>query len=328
MAIITKWDASGNITWQKSLIKTGGFSVFYNAVAIDSSNNIYAVGNDTNNNKAIITKWDTAGNVVWQNNIGSGNDYFYGVACDSSGNIYAVGMTGSSGDGFITKWNSSGTLTWQRTLGTTSYQEGFNAVACDSSGNIYAIGYEAGSTSGNNDEAFITKWDSSGNLTWQNKITNNSTGYIDRFNGVTVDSSGNIYVSGYVNISGRAAPYVTKWSASGALTWQRDLYDSTSGAQYTAVTCDPSGNVYPVGYMSGSECLISKWISDPSSVPNGSLVGTGLTNLAVQTPTYSVTSPALTVATPTLATAAAGLTAGNPGLSASTTTLTRNYSSF
>jgi uncharacterized delta-60 repeat protein len=331
-AFITKWDSSGNLTWQRRI---GGSSTdLFQGVACDASGNIYAVGNEYSSNpgysNAFITKWDASGNLIWQRKIGGSNhDYFCDVTIDASGNIYAVGdeysSTGTNNEAFITKWDASGNLTWQRKLGGSN-GDYFYGVTSDSSGNIYAVGYE--NSSNGVFEALITKWDASGNLTWQRKLGGQ---YDDYFYGVTSDSSGNIYAVGYSVISSNDEALITKWGSSGNLTWQRKIGGSVID-RFRGVTVDTSGNIYAVGSENTSvgthDALITKWSSDVTNLPNGSLVGSGMTLLSIATPTLTVATPTLTASTPTLTAATTTLTASITTLSAATPIHTRYFSTF
>jgi uncharacterized delta-60 repeat protein len=273
-AYITKWDSSGNLTWQRRIGGSGDDVA--TGVIVDASGNIYAVGYESTstnsfNYEALITKWDASGNLTWQRKIGGNdNDIFYGVTVDSSGNIYAAGVDKSSAannEAFITKWGASGNLTWQRRIGGSN-SDYFYGITTDTSGNIYAVGNEISSNSNNNFEAFITKWDASGNLIWQRKIGGNQ---IDCFYGVACDSSGNIYAAGYeISSNGtNAEAFITKWDASGNLTWQKKIGGSNTD-KFFGVTTDTSGNIYAVGseYSSigGQEAFITKWSSSGTCV--------------------------------------------------------------
>jgi len=155
------------------------------------------------------------------------NDRGTGIAVDSSGNIYATGsfrgtadfdpgqdtfeITAAGGsDIFVTKLNASGTLVWVSPMGGTSddgmaTDENGPSVTVDDSGNVYATGsFEdsadfdptAGSftlMSNGNQDIFITKLDSDGNLVWAKGI--GGTGD-DEGLGIDLDSVGNVYTTG------------------------------------------------------------------------------------------------------------------------------------
>ena len=73
-----------------------------------------------------------------------------------------------------------------------------NSIAIDSSDNIYITGYTYGDLGGNtnsgNSDAFLAKYNTSGNNQWT-KLLGTSSGTVG--NGIGVDSSGNIYFSGF-----------------------------------------------------------------------------------------------------------------------------------
>ena len=95
--------------------------------------------------------------------------------------------------------SSDNSTTWSGTqqLGTSSGEVGYG-VTVDSSGNIYVTGRTGGAldsiaNSGSSD-IFLVKYDSTGEKLWTKLLGTSSDDY--GF-GVTVDSSDNIYVTGY-----------------------------------------------------------------------------------------------------------------------------------
>jgi len=88
--------------------------------------------------------------------------------------------------------SSSAAGTYQ--LATNDYA---NGVATDSSGNVYVTGSTRGGLDGTNagsSDLFVVKYNSSGTKQWTKQL---GTSGIDSTNGVTTDSSGNVYVTGY-----------------------------------------------------------------------------------------------------------------------------------
>ena len=83
-------------------------------------------------------------------------------------------------------------------VGDPASDEG-NGVAVDSSDNIYVSGWTRGKldTYAGGDDAIVIKYNSSGTKQWTRQFGSNSS---DIGAGVTVDSSGNIYMTG--NTSG------------------------------------------------------------------------------------------------------------------------------
>ena len=174
-------------------------------------------------------------------------EYGYGVAYDSSGNVYIAGYTNSAGAGgnelLIAKYNSSGTIQWQRTLGTgTAYRhdDSGRMIAVDSSGNVYVNGTT--NFTGGYDSMMIAKYNSSGTLQWQKTFGDSNTQ--ERGHGITVDSSGNVFVCGETT-KGVNGALVAKLNSSGTLQWQRTL----DASLFYEVVVDSSDNVYVGGYL-------------------------------------------------------------------------------
>jgi hypothetical protein len=142
----------------------------------------------------------------WSKQLGtSSTDSGWGVTSDSSDNIYVTGLTYGGLDGntnsghfdmFLVKYDSSETKQWTKQLGTSSRDDG-QGVITDSSDNIYVTGQTRGDLDGNTNlgytDIFLVKYDSSGTKQWTKQLGTSST---DEGEGVTTDSSGNIYVTG------------------------------------------------------------------------------------------------------------------------------------
>ena len=203
-ALITKYDTSGTIQWQRSLGGSG--TERGQGIAVDSSGNVYVTGYITSQgaggNDAIIAKYNTSGTIQWQRILGgASSEIGYGIAVDSSGNVYVAGSTASQGaggnDAIIAKYNTSGTIQWQRSLGGAG-DDVFYGIAVDGSGNLYVTGLTNSQGAGGND-ALITKYDTSGTIQWQRSLGGSGT---ERGQGIAVDSSGNVYVTGYITSQG------------------------------------------------------------------------------------------------------------------------------
>lgn len=91
-------------------------------------------------------------------------------------------------------------ITALASAGGTSYDEG-NGIAVDASGNVYVTGSYNGTatfgtttkTSAGGEDIFVAKYNSSGVLQWVQSAGGTSE---DWGNGIAVDGSGNVYVTG------------------------------------------------------------------------------------------------------------------------------------
>ncbi len=151
--------------------------------------------------------------------------------------------------------SSADGLTGTYQLATNDYA---NGVATDSSGNVYVTGGTKGGLDGNtsagNTDLFVVKYNSSGTKQWTKQL--GSSG-LDSANGITIDSSGNVYVTGMTfggldwNTSAGANDlFVVKYNSSGTKQWTEQL-GSASSDFANGVATDSSGNVYVAGVTYG-----------------------------------------------------------------------------
>jgi hypothetical protein len=136
------------------------------------------------------------------------------------------GLDGNTNSGnrdlILVKYYDNGTKQWTQQLGTSSNDVGYG-VTVDSSDNLYVTGYTAGGLDGNTNsggnDLFLVKYNSSGTKQWTQQLGSSSgdIGY-----GVTVDSSDNIYVTGYTfggldgnTSSGSDDLFLVKYNSSG-----------------------------------------------------------------------------------------------------------------
>ena len=200
--------------------------------------------------------------VDWVRRVGTLNlDEAFGVAVDASG-AYVVGDT--SGplpdqdqikglDAYIRKYDLSGNVLWTRQFGT-AFDDQARGVAVDATG-VYVVGVRGASladrTDLNNYDAFIRKYDASGNLLWDHSIASIGTLQNDYATSVAVDSGG-IYVAGYTAgtlagqvPSGDTDGFVQKYDSSGSLIWTRQFGQKTSDYA-TGIAINASG-LYVIG---------------------------------------------------------------------------------
>ncbi|MFX1350555.1 MAG: SBBP repeat-containing protein [Promethearchaeota archaeon] len=283
-AFIAKFDSAGNsllnITWGGGGFERG------NDIALDDSNNIYITGNTESFGAgyydAFIAKYDSAGNsllnITWG---GSDSDSGTDIALDDSGNIYITGGTESFGGGqrnaFIAKFDSAGNSLLNITWGGGGWDYA-HSIVLDDSGNIYITG-GTGSFGAGSDDAFIAKYDSTGNsllnITW-------GRSKVDSGNSIALDDSGNIYITGSTENfgAGHYDAFIAKYDSAGNsllnITWGGSDSDSGRG-----IVLDASGNIYITGrtYSFGAgqcDAFIAKYDSAGNSLLNITWGGGGL----------------------------------------------------
>jgi len=221
-------------------------------VAADSSDNVYTFGTTGSTGAGgldfLLAKYNSGGTIQWQRVLG-GTSYEFGhaVIVDSSNSVYTVGYTSSTGAGsqdvLLAKYNSGGTIQWQRVLGGTSTDRGYS-IAVDSADNLYVAGVVNSAGAGFSD-CLLAKYNSSGTIQWQRALGKTN---FEQANGVTVDSSDNVYVTGYTSSTGAGNGdfLLAKYNSSGTIQWQRVLGGTSADIAYS-VTTDSSDNVYAFG---------------------------------------------------------------------------------
>lgn len=207
-------------------------------------------------------------------------DEGYAISIDAAGNTYSTGyFTGSASFGtttltssgstdlFLTKTDNQGNYVWAIKAGGSGSDRGLN-IQADAQGNSYVTGYFYGTatfgtqqiTSSGNQDVFIAKYDNTGTLLWVVKAGGNGA---DIGNGITVDNSGNVIVTGefkgtatfgttsLTSAGTNSDAFITKLNSSGIFQWT----EQGSGPltiKGIDVASDNQGNIYTTGQFSGN----------------------------------------------------------------------------
>jgi len=128
---------------------------------------------------------------------------------------------------------------WISTFGGVNDTEG-NKVAVDSADNVLLSGNIQTAGAGLRD-LLITKTNSLGDLQWARALGGSST---DGGEGITVDSSDNVIVTGFTESDGAGGEdiLIAKYNSSGTLQWDRTLGGSGTDTGYGVAT-DSSDNI-------------------------------------------------------------------------------------
>jgi hypothetical protein len=245
-----------------------------NAIVVDNFGNIYVTGyssgSGTNWDYSTI-KYDSAGVQQWvQRYNGPGNfyDVAYAISADDLGFIYVTGGSyGSSGNyDFLTiKYSSSGDTVWTRRYnGPRNALDKAYAIVLDDTGNVYITGESEGSTGthGIFEDYATIKYSTDGTFRWVARY-NGPIGDYDRANAITIDDSGNVYVTGTSDggSSGSGDPYfdyaTLKYNNRGDVQWiKRYKGFGTSNDEAKAIEVDITGNVFVTGFSYGNYLTI------------------------------------------------------------------------
>lgn len=280
-----------NWTW---VSRGGGSTADYGrALAIDNLGNQYVVGHFTGtayfggsglssagDTDIFIGKLDPSGMWLWAKRAGgTAGDAGLGVATDNAGNIYVSGYfqgTATFGtttltsfgmlDIFTAKLDGAGNWLWVAQAGGPGDDYG-HGIIVDSLGYIHLTGCFTGYASFGGiyptysglTDIFVATLSPSGS--WTSCVS--AYGYDNDYgHGITLDSSGNTYVTGTIKGlsffgsytlmgAGAADIFVAKLSPTGTWLWARQA-GGTGDEDCQSVALDASGNVYIAGLFAGT----------------------------------------------------------------------------
>lgn len=231
---------------------------------------------------------------------GSNSDEGHDITVDEAGNSYVTGETYSSnfpstsgafdntynggypGDAFVIKLNNAGTSLVYSTFLGGSYPDRGYGISIDNAGNSYVTGYTfspnfpttpgAFDTSRDSHDGFIVKLNASGTGLVYSTFLGGSEG--EGGDAITVDQTGNAYVSGYTLSSDfPITPGAFDASYNGACSSDEDCLDifiaklNENGTRLTystflggndddrstSIALDSEGSVYVTGFTSSSD---------------------------------------------------------------------------
>ena len=300
-ALILKYNPSGVPIWGRWI---DGLSIDKSTeMKVDAAGNVYVVGycadvlgeiatvlgpKPGSGTAAFLIKYNTTGTPLWGKWIdGSGSDVGMSIALDTSGNVYVTGNAGSElqseivailgakpGGGagiFIIQYTSSGVALWGRWIDSVNTDNAI-MITTDTLDNLYIAGTASGDLQADiasvipatplYTNRFILKFNSSHVPLWGKWIdTVTSAG-----GGITVDTSGNLYVTGNCQAtttslgsewngimsskpSGIMDAFLIKYNSSGAPQWGKWI-EGSAASYGQRVVVDAINNVYMVGYAS------------------------------------------------------------------------------
>lgn len=245
------------------------------------------IGTDTlpafGNWDMFILKLDSAGHHVWAKGIGgSTDDRAYGITTDANGNVLVTGFYSSTVDFnpgpavnylasnpssnsvFILKLDAAGNYLWAKGIvGAGGGEISGSSIATNRDGEIYTTGYFSGTADFDVStlpadtfkltapgvwwatDSYVAKYDSLGNFVWAFQIGGAN---VDRGKGITADTSGNIWSTGYfgsgnVDFDPTAGTFVQAGSGTSNVYVQK-IYESLASGVITFQS-EPHLLLYP-----------------------------------------------------------------------------------
>lgn len=270
-------DATNNI------LLTGSYGYYGTAVDFGGGALPLSGGTSAWQNDVYVAKLSPDGNYIWAKGYGGqGDDLAGGLAVDGNGDVAVIGsfqQTVSFGGGsftsagnydvFVAKYSgANGSHLWSCSGGGSSADKGY-AIAFDPNGNVVATGYFSGNANIGGSALsspynqglpaiFLAKFTSAGTALW-------SRGFIPYVsygqatgNGVAVDGTGNIVLTGCVcGAVGFDGAYpgggdmdilLAKFSPTGGTIWVKS-YGSSGNDSGNAVSVGAENNILATGFF-------------------------------------------------------------------------------
>jgi len=255
-----KYFPNGDTAWVRRYNGPSNDYDYANALATDGSGNVYVTGTiivSYENYDYATIKYYPDGDTAWvrsYNGPGNGYDYASAITVDDSGNVYVTGSSVGSGTSYdyaIIKYYPNGNTAWvKRYNGPGNSEDWTRAVALDSSGNVYVTGGSDGITT-SLDYATI-KYYPNGDTAWVRRY-NGEKNLRDRAHAIVVDGSGNVYVTGFNELSTPYDYVSIKYYPNGDTAWVRGYKGAGiwSSAGYD-LAVDDFGNVYVIASSVGT----------------------------------------------------------------------------
>jgi uncharacterized delta-60 repeat protein len=305
--LVIKLDSSGNLSWAKII---GGTSYDYGRSIQQTSDGGYVITGYTQSFGAgyydvFVIKLNSSGNLSWAKTIGgklgdSGNS----IQQTSDGGYVITGGTSSFGAGeddvFVIKLDSSGNLSWAKTIGGTNYDYGYSIQQTSDGG--YVITGKTSSFGTGEDDVFVIKLDSSGNLSWAKTIGGTDD---DRGLSIQQTSDGGYVITGYTSSfgAGYGDAFVIKLDSSGNLSWAKtmggtnydvgySIHQTSDGGYIITGSTEFSRRVY--GYI-----FVIK-LDSSGDIPGCSYISSASPSIQSVTPSVASISPTLTSVTPSI----------------------------
>lgn len=256
--------ATGAVIWQHTY-NNGGTDTA-TSIAVDGSGDIYVAGYAVNGVKGddfLIIKYPSAGSTpTWVElyddaSYPNNNNRIMSISAGSGG-IAVTGYTwnGADFDILTRKYGFDKTLvrSWRYSSAGSRDDRGV-ALKLDPSGNVIVTGFA--SNASNNTDIYTVKYNpASDTPQWTQIYDGNGN---DEPKGLWVDSSGDVYVTGYTTtLSGNQDFFTVRYSSAGAELW-KSIVDAGNGAADipVGIVVDNAvdGGVFVTGYSnaSGSE---------------------------------------------------------------------------
>ena len=220
-----KYSPTGQVLWALNYGPQGS-SVSLGGLVLDPMGNILICGGQKDSAStwdALLMKYRPSGELAWAKTYDTSerDNSSAGIDCGAAGETYSVGSyldTVPRERCVTVKCDSLGGKLWMAVFADTALEEWLDHVSIDEDGNAVAIGKYIGSST---DYDYLTiKYDSAGETLWTRRY-DGPVHADDEASAVVVDSTGNVYVTGYAYVASGVHPNVAtvKYAPDGEQLW-------------------------------------------------------------------------------------------------------------
>ncbi len=289
---ILKTDSNGNVIWQNTIGGSLDDKLISIHQTVDSG---YIVGGISKSNVSWdktayckgeydywIVKTNSVGVITWQKTIGGNNDdILSSIEQTNDGGFILSGHSVSNisgdksenckggSDYWIVKTSSFGVIQWQKTIGGSGYE--FAHKICQSADGGYLVsGYSNSNISGDKTENsnggsdfWLVKFDSLGNILWQNTIGGNNEDYLTSIvqtkdSGFIIGGSSHSSTGGdkLENNIGDFDYWILKTDSIGNIQWQNTIGGTLRDDLESVIQTFDNGFLaggYSYSYISGDK---------------------------------------------------------------------------
>ncbi len=284
---VIKHNPEGEVLWLQTYDSGDTISEAPNTLCIDNQGNAYITfmkhtPGGTYWSIAVQKYNGSDGTIVWTSELA--NAQFNGfewqvkptyMTIDDSylyvaGTKFEPGITGSKM--LVMKLTFDGQILWSETISGTGIYANGKSICVDQSGYVYVAG-DAWNAS---IDYCVAKFDPNGNLEWNEFLDGEVYHNTDIAESVLVDDAGNVYITGYNQISSNLTDIVTaKYNQNGVFQWKQSYGNPgyrDNNAYYLAMT--EAGDLLVGGYSAyedpypgtGKDYILLKYS------PSGSLI--------------------------------------------------------
>ncbi|CAN5636566.1 hypothetical protein BH10BAC2_BH10BAC2_43440 [soil metagenome] len=263
-----------------SLTSDGGFiaaGFSYSDSSFEKTENSREASNGDNSFDYWVVKFDKQRNIQWNKTIGGRKDDVCNAVQQTTDGGYIVGGYSSSGANFdktttnrgfndywIVKLDAQGNIQWDKTIGGSS-EDQLSALQQTTDGGYILGGWSGSGISGEksanskgNQDYWVVKTDSSGNVQWDKTIGGSNFDYL---NAVRQTTDGG-YILGGRSLSNQSSDktensrgaedyWVVKLNSNGNIEWDRTIGGTANDVLYALEQTKDNG--YMLGGSSGSD---------------------------------------------------------------------------